>query len=86
MIDVKLLVAIINGTRFSGVLARKFEKYGFIKLDDVSTEIFVAAPIAEETLSWEALNVGTRLRFCLRESTHHKGKLVAGRVARETKI
>lgn len=71
--------------RFSGSIARIGDKFGFIRPDDGRfPELYFHRSVCD-MVDFESLEIGTRLRFGIRNSKSHIGKLVAGRISYETK-
>jgi len=72
------------GGRFSGAVVKVFRNFAFVQPDGSGVEVFIHRGICED-LNFDSLVIGDRLRFCLKESKSHPGKLCAGRIAYETK-
>jgi cold shock CspA family protein len=70
--------------RYSGAVTSIGRNFAFVELDGGKVPVFVHRAICED-LNFDNLVVGDRLRFCLRESKSHPGKLCAGRIAYEVK-
>jgi hypothetical protein len=84
--DMNTLLMILKKMRFAGRVTRIGPDYGFVLLDDTTLDVFIHRDICGETVPWNTVKVGDRLRFGVKESKLQPGKLVAGHVTRETKI
>jgi cold shock CspA family protein len=72
--------------RFSGCITRLGAEYGFIRLDNLTVDVFFHQQICDEVVPFATLREGDRLRFNVKESKTHPGKWVAGRLSREMKV
>ena len=73
--------------RFAGTITRIGRSFGFLAIDDsnIDSVFFFHQDICDEQTPFASLKVGDRLRFDVKRSRAHPDKLVAGRIARETK-
>jgi len=73
--------------RFAGTITRIGPSFGFLAIDDSNIgNVFFHEDVCDEQVPFATLRVGDRLRFDVKRSRAHPDKLVAGRIARETKI
>jgi hypothetical protein len=84
--DVDVVITKPPHFRFSGCVTRIGPEFAFLRLDNLLVDVFLHRRICDETVPFDTLNVGDRLRFGLKPSTMLSGKFVASRPARETKI
>ena len=72
--------------RFAGTITRIGPSFGFVSIDDSNIDnVFFHEDVCNEQVRFATLKVGDRLRFDVKRSRAHPDKLVAGRIARETK-
>jgi len=83
-LELQLVLAKPPHFRFSGTIVRIVADYGFLQLDNMFMTVFLHKNVCE-IISFASLRVGDRLRFSVRLSKTYPGKLVAGRITRETK-
>jgi cold shock CspA family protein len=74
----------LNG-RFAGAIIKIGPKFGFLKPDESNAEVFFHPDLCDG-IDFGNLKVGDRLRFQIKESKRHPGKLCAGRITREPKF